>query len=452
MESPRNPNYCATVVAIKNLLPLDGCDNLLATTIFGNQVLVGKNTAIGDIGLYFPVETQLTPEYLGANNLYRHSELNTDKTVKGFFEDNGRVRCVKLRGHRSEGFFSQLNTLDFCGHHSISIGTDFDYVNGIEICRKYEVRHLHKLDSTPKLGKSPKKSKLVKNQFRFHVDTEQLGRNLHKFGPNDLISCTAKLHGASSIFSKVLCHKKLKWYEKLLKRCGIQVIETGYENIYSSRKVIKNDNDPIGDDSGGFYGDNVWAAANKIIEPLLVNGMTIYSELVGFTPTGKPIQKGYDYGCKPIEISLSDSTYFSRQCSKIPFDIYVYRITITNIDGIVFEFSSQQVQSWCKLNGIKPVELLYYGTASDLIVNYNTETVNNQEELCELETFESRFLEAVKSNFVGGNCKICVNKVPAEGVVVRREGLVFEAYKCKSPEFLAFETKQLDTGDVGEDT
>ena len=34
------------------------------------------------------------------------------------------------------------------------------------------------------------------------------------------------------------------------------------------------------------------------IGPKLKNGYTVYGEVVGFTPTGSPIQRGYDYGCK----------------------------------------------------------------------------------------------------------------------------------------------------------
>ena len=456
MTQPRNPNYCASVIAIKNLIPLDGLDNLRATTIFGNQVLVSKDTAIGDIGLFFPVETQLTSAFLAANNLYRHSELNNNKDVKGFFEDNGRVRCVKLRSHRSEGFFSGLNTLDFCGQYEIPVGTDFDYIGDVEICRKYEVRHLHRKDLKPQLGKSPKKSKLVRNQFRFHLDTEQLGKNLHKFKPDDLISCSLKIHGTSAIFSKVLCNALIPHGPIVNKISSVgQVINNKlskrqkrfvnlfakhlrfrqqsivrYENIFSSRKVIKNED--MGDD-GGYYGDNVWAVANKIVAPLLTNGLSIYAELVGFTPTGKPIQKGYDYGCK--------------QEAHQPFDIYVYRVTFTNNEGIVFEFGSNQVIEWCNINNAKPVKLLYYGTVKDLIANYNIDIDKTYDK----DGFETKLLETIKDNFVGGSCETCINKVPAEGVVVRREGLMFEAYKCKSPEFLAFETKSLDSGDIGED-
>ena len=93
-----NQNYNATVVEIKTLIPLENCDNVQVTLIMGNQVVVGKNIKIGDIGLFFPVETALSEQYLSSNNLYRNKELNDDKTKVGYFEENRRIRCVKFRG------------------------------------------------------------------------------------------------------------------------------------------------------------------------------------------------------------------------------------------------------------------------------------------------------------------------------------------------------------------
>ena len=63
--------------------------------------------------------------------------------------------------------------------------------------------------------------------------------------------------------------------------------------------------------------------------------MTIYAEIAGYLPA---IQKDYDYGCLTGQ-----------------HKIFVYRITQTNVDGKVYEFSARQVQEWCKLNGLTPV-------------------------------------------------------------------------------------------------
>src|SRR5687767_4143640 len=104
LKAPINENYAATVVEIKNIIPLDSCDNVVHTNIFGNLVVVDKNTKVGDKGIFFPVEAKLSVQYLSENNLYRDNTINANINEKGYFEENGRIKCMKFRGHRSQGF------------------------------------------------------------------------------------------------------------------------------------------------------------------------------------------------------------------------------------------------------------------------------------------------------------------------------------------------------------
>lgn len=85
INKPKNPNYCATVVQIKRLVELEKCDNLQGAIIMGNQVIVDKSVKEGDVGLYFPLETQLSEQYLSNNNLFRHKEKNVDVEKGGYF-------------------------------------------------------------------------------------------------------------------------------------------------------------------------------------------------------------------------------------------------------------------------------------------------------------------------------------------------------------------------------
>ena len=174
LNKPINENYAAVVVEIKTLIPLDGCDNVQAAIIMGNQIIVSKDVKVGDIGLYFPLECQLSKEYLSNNNLYGKPELNIENTKKGYFNEKGRVRCQRFRGHKSEGLFMPLNSLDFIFSYSngdLNLNDCFDELYGIPICSKYIVKQSRTPGS--KSNKSTKKyeSKLVENQFRFHQDT-----------------------------------------------------------------------------------------------------------------------------------------------------------------------------------------------------------------------------------------------------------------------------------------
>ena len=189
INKPKNSNYAAVVIEIKTLVQLEGCDFVQAAIIFGNQVIVSKDIKVGDIGLYFPLECQLSHEFVSNNNLYRHPELNVDQNKKGYFDDNRRIKCVKFRGHKSEGLYMPLSSLEFIvfkqseekfpklswipSELGIVLGLEFDELNGIEICKKYIVQpqKTHTSRNSPKIKKGSMKSKLVEGQFRFHDDT-----------------------------------------------------------------------------------------------------------------------------------------------------------------------------------------------------------------------------------------------------------------------------------------
>lgn len=431
MKTPKNENYAAVVVEIKTLVPLEKCDNVQAAIIMGNQVVVSKDVKVGDIGLYFPLETQLSNVYLTVNNLYRKSELNADPKQKGYFEENGRIRCVKFRGHKSEGLFMPIESVSPFQPigELIKLGDCFDELGGSEICRKYVIK-TSKTPGLPGTGKKGKgrvarESKLIDNQFRFHQDTSMLYKNLHMISPDNLISITYKMHGTSGISSYILCKKPLKWYEKALKWYGLNIVDTNYDYIYASRKVIKNSD--LNPNAEHFYGEDIWGIAHEELKEHLQKGMTFYYEIVGFLPGGGNIQANYDYGCLPTHHA-----------------IYIYRITHTNVDGKVFEFSAKQVQDFCKKNGLNAVPELYYGEAA----NVATDTWWDYLSLSSKDTdFGDWFLEHIKSQFNEKDCHMCTNKVPEEGCVIRVEELDFKSYKQKSNRFYELETKLLDKGE-----
>lgn len=497
-----NENYAATVVEIRILVPLDGCDFVQAAIIMGNQVIVGKDVKEGDIGLYFPLETQLTEAYLKYNNLYRKSELNLEPTKKGFFEENGRVRCVKFRGHKSEGLFMPLESVGYaCDDLKLlQLKDTFDSIGEHLICKKYIIKRGTVGLSSSKKGRKQKRkdeSRLVENQFKFHDTTSMLYKNLHKIEPKSLISITYKMHGTSGISSYILCKRNISVLERIgafihnlytnvttLFKKNFRLIPIEYDYIYSSRKVIKNEF--LNQHNNHFYKEDIWEMAHNELKDFLQKGITFYYEIVGFLPSGKAIQKDYDYGYSldnfsndiinigdkviksksdkpfksgnkintvkgiinhpelniPAYIFEEDDSYVEcRRCFKYktpkPFGIYIYRITYTNVDGKVFEFSAKQVQDFCKKNGLNAVPELFYGYASELSDERMTES-----------NWEAKFLETVKSRYNEKDCYLCTTKVPEEGVVIRVEGLDLEVYKQKSNAFYALETKLLDKGEI----
>lgn len=437
INKPKNKNYCATIVSISTLNPLPKCDNVVQAIIYGNSIIVGKDTKIGDIGLYFPLETKLSEVFLSNNNLFRNKELNKDKEKCGYFEDHGRIKAVKFRGHKSEGFFIPLNSLDFLNVslENLDLGTEFDELNTIKICEKYiPANQIREQNLNNKSGKKAVKiDRLVENQFRLHNDTSQLKKNLHLLFPDDIISITNKLHGTSFVVGKVLVKKQLTLKEKIAKFFGVNVIETEYDTIYSSRNVVKNKFLQVDKNHNHFYSYDLWEDIKNELEPFIQNGITLYGEAVGYLKTGKMIQSGYHYGAK-------------NNC----FDIYIYRITSTNLDGKVIEFSWNQIKEYCKKYDIKHVPEFFYGRAIDF-KTYTNRPITEEE----LGLWRDNFLKYLSISYSMNDSKCYMNnsEVPAEGVVIKVDKLEScEAYKLKNYLFLERETKELDKGEVDIET
>lgn len=431
-----NKNYCATVVQLSKFVSLVGCDNIKAALIFGNSVIVGKDTQEGDVGLFFPVETQLSQEFLGANNLFRKPEWgNVDPTKKGFFEEHGRIKAVKFRGHKSEGFFIPLNSLSYVttAYNTLSlsaaIGYEFDKLDDKEICRKYVPKRNPGSQRILGPRKARKEDRLVENQFRLHTDTENLRRNIHKISPADYISISEKWHGTSAVVANVLIKRNLKWYERALMALGVKVQDTQYGLTWSSRRVIKGVEDAlVGKEH--FYTSDVWGAVAQEIGELVPQGYSIYGEIVGYTPDGSSIQPGYHYGC------IHKQHRF-----------LVYRVTQTNPQGKVIELSWPQMKEFCEKLGLEMVKELWYGQVQNYIPG-------SQDVIDSEGNWHTILLSQLEHEYIKEDmCSHNNYEVPTEGICVRVDRLdSCDTYKLKTFTFFEWESKALDRGEIDIET
>jgi hypothetical protein len=429
-----NRNYLSQVIKIDNIRPHANADRLEIVTYQGANIVVAKGSVkIGDVMIHCAVESALSRDFLSKNNQFEDKELNADTTVKGFFNKKARVRAINLRGEPSRGFLFPPKWLQVWQPDLLIdkienyIGIEFDMVNGISFSKKYVPMKQKSKKDKPKKNRYNNVlknfDKLVENQFNFHHDTEFFAKNLEKIDPNDFISITSKFHGTSAVFSNILTNRKLNWFEKLLRNFGVKIETTEYGNIVSSRGVIKNRyiNKELPE---SFYDVDIWLDASKKIMPLLTKGETIYAEIVGYLPeTANFIQKNHDYKCNEGE-----------------YEIYVYRVTQTNVDGIVYELSALQVQQWSKSRGLKPVKELYYGKAKDVYPDLNIK-----------EHWHENFLERLQSDkenfFMECDSPDCYNEVPHEGIVIRNDSNNnMPAFKIKTEAHYLMETKELDEG------
>lgn len=436
-------NYWAKIVNITsfNTHPNQEVTKLKVAHVDGYNIIVGIDETPG-LYIYFPMMSEINPSILSYCNLYDNPALNKDETKKGFFSKNGKVKGIKLKGLVSEGFLLPANILyNFIVESfqkypdNFKEGVEFDSIKEGDkimwISRKYKVEyHNTKVPSTATPTKQVKGfDKIREDQFKFHYDTTIIKKVPEIITPDSILHISSKWHGTSGISAYVLCHKKLSWKEKIAKWLTGESFDT-YDYVYSSRKVIKNKyyNKKV---DGGFYGSDPWYYTNEILKPILKKGMTIYYEIVGYTPDGKEIQKGYDYGCTP-----STTEYVINK----QFKIYVYRITTTNVNGDVFEMTPLQVIDWCKRREIGCINTLYYGKAKDLY---------SLDGLSDIDTFSDWFLEKLANDtnfYMEQNSPDCINKVPHEGIVIKKEGLWSNAFKLKCFAFLNKEQKDLDKG------
>lgn len=165
--------------------------------------------------MYFSLECQISDAFLSANDLYRRKD-EDGNMAGGFFEQNRRVKAVKLRGEYSNGFIMPIGCMTKLGFDpdKFNVGDQFNEIDSIEICRKYfrKTKQINEPSQRTKV-RVKKESKVIDTQFRFHYSTPQMRRCIDNFDLNDLITVTSKIHGTSGVFANVLCKNPLVGYQ-----------------------------------------------------------------------------------------------------------------------------------------------------------------------------------------------------------------------------------------------
>jgi len=409
IDKPVNENYCAVVTTIKNIVPLENCDNLVGTTIMGFQAIVSKDVKIGDIGIVFPAETQLNDEYCKENCLYRHKELNKDKNQAGYIEDNRRIKAVKFRGQISSCLFMSISSLKYTKAplEKLKEGDAFDKLNGHDICCKYIIKEI-----LPRTNKQhqPKFFHRVEPKFMpEHFDTDNYFRNVGALNPETEIIVSQKIHGTSIRIGNTQVLRKLNLIEKGLKKLGVKIQEHEFDMIYASRKVVKDIGSPY---AKGFYSTDIWTEEGSKLKGINPENYIIYGELIGWTSDNGQIQQDYTYGIPQGKAEL-----------------YIYRVAIINNQGISNDLTWDQMKEFCDSIGVKMVCELWRGKLKDFKV----------EDFLDKRFFESGYRNCV---WLGDNPDLV-----DEGVVVRVEHRTPYCLKAKSSKFLIHESKMLDTGE-----
>lgn len=438
------------VVRINKLEPHPNADRLQITEFFGNSVIIDLNTKIGDMGIFFPIDLQLSEEYCAQNDLVRRKDADGNP-AGGYLDPQKRnIRALKLRGAKSEGLFMPISSLDYIfGNVSASemlvVGDKIDMLDGHEICRKYIPVVKNKSGNDGRAGNRTRKHKEpIAPLFAEHADTEQLAYNLPAFGLNDLIEITLKMHGTSGrtgYLPKIVKYKK-NIFDYIFHRPGKPVYDWGY--VTGTRRVVLDDFD------GGYYGSNEFREPHaKFFEGKLNKGETVYYEIVGYTTNGTPIMPAVSNDKiqdKNFRKQYGSTTVFSYGCEPNDSDCYVYRMTMTNEDGDVVEYTPDFMRYRCAQMGVKTVPVLWQG--------YIPNSLPRQFDWCDRDTFVERpmtageYIKEIAERYYDGPDPIGKSHV-REGVVVRIVNKPkFTAYKHKNFSFKVLEGIAKDVADA----
>jgi hypothetical protein len=334
-------------------------DRLQLGHVLGSQVVVGMDVKDGDVGIFFPEGLQLSEEYAGANDLVRRKDANGNP-AGGFFEANRRVRCQKFRGQKSEGYWAPLDSLlEFSrpteGLKKLAIGARLDSFNGIPLCNKYITTATR---SAGQKNRSSSRRETV--MFRAHFDTDHLKFNLDKLRSGNRIIVTLKMHGTSQRTGYVKDKIKLPWWKRAVNRF-LPVYQTEqWKHLTGSRNVILDRREGT-----GFHPDKFREEAAQRFHGKLHKGETVYYELVGYQGIGKPIMDRHStagLNDKSISARYGESIVYHYGCQDGLYEAYVYRITMTNEDGVSFDLPWDCVKTRCNEMGVMHVPELAIST------------------------------------------------------------------------------------------
>lgn len=483
--------YCCTIVKIGEVTPIKNSDFLGSTIVEGRTIVVRKDKVkSGDIMFYVSNECEINRDFLAANNEfemhchdlnYNHKTVDDllekadtcfnkgdaeqyehlmaeAKNMVGFFNRQGRVRMIKLRGVLSMGYlfnidamkkwYPSLTTTGF--NIEDHIGEDFDTVNGVLFVKAYmppvkvEVKHERKNFRNKALKKF---DRMIPGQFSFHYDTAGLQKsgNIKRLNPDDYVFISNKLHGSSFIIGNILVKtpKFGKLYSKMFNYLPsfLQFTTTNYDVIYSSRRVIQNST--INFNRKGYSKGltKCFDTYYELLKNYIPKDTTIYCEIIGYEEGSnqfiQTVGLGYDYMCETGKNKLM-----------------IYRVSRLEEDGNRHELNIDEVYDWTidlinrlpeqVKDRIHPIDIMYQGTLKDLYPDIPVD-----------ENWHDKILEAMKNDTKHFGMELhepmCRNKVYREGFVLRiKDDPITEAFKLKCEKFLNKESESISSGNFSD--
>ena len=366
-------SYKLIIGTIDTITPIVGADRIVAATIFGKTVVVGKDVNVGDIMCYADTDGIFEDEFCRVNNLFPIKDENGKKIGGGFFtEGRARIRAQKFVGVKSEGFAFPLSFLSYTKYDlsKLKIGDQFDELNGIKICSKFiNEATLRAISQAKRQGKKIPKAPL----FFEHQDTEQFDYNARSIPTGALITLLSKKHGTSGRYSYSTTYRELPYWRQLFNKVYPLFSNSKDEHLVGTRRVVLMPEEEIKE---GFHGSE--AFRYKFLSDFkdkIPFGITIYLEICGWA-NNKPIMSPHSLDkdknlYKELKDKYPNPMFFSYGNLEGECDYSVYRVTFTTREGKSFDLSWEQIKHFCQERGMKTVRefepsFVYNGRGDEL--------------------------------------------------------------------------------------
>lgn len=440
--------YAGYIVELKDGRLHPNANKLKIWNIFDTNVITDLSYNDGDVCVYFPSDGQLSEEYCKQTNLVKKykpvSECSEEElsgksivtkdgidciNIGGYMDPEKRnVQAIRLRGEKSDGILMPIETLSNFGDvNTLKIGMCIIDFNGHEICRKYipKKRQQKTIGADQRLKKNKKELKYDVRYpyFMEHKDTEQLAYNQSAFHEGDTIYLTRKIHGTSQRSGNTIRESVSNGFIRKLFKLRPKITKD-YGCVSGTRRTT------LRSYNGGFYGNNEFRYPyHEFFNGVLPKGMEVYYEIAGWVNENTPIMSSVSNSKvkdKGFLKQYGETTTFTYGCEPGKSRMFVYRITMTNEDGVVVELPTEACMKWCERFGCEFVPVL------DKFIYTTWEDLNERIQ---------KWLDIPEPLADGQHI--------VEGVVVRIDNrLNFTAYKAKSYNFKVLEGIIKDEADA----
>lgn len=263
-------DYKVEVVRIDEIVPHPNADRLLIAKVKGWQTIIPKDKfEVGDIAVYFPVDSVLPPE-LEAQLFGVDAKIKLTK---------GRIKAIKIRSFISQGMLEAVGRLPLKEGKKYKVGDDI----------KEELRVVKYEPPIPEFQKpgqaGPASKKKINPFFKVYTKFPRIENAPHMFQDDDEVVATEKIHGTNFRcgwvpFVADTFWRKLKVWLRIAPK---------WQFVYGSHYVQLNDKFLY----DGYYDKNFYAEIVRKydLKNKLPKGTVIYGEIYGSS-----IQKGYNYG------------------------------------------------------------------------------------------------------------------------------------------------------------